>query len=132
MVEASARHLSLHKDYLTSQTLASLYSSLQKCSSITVKQAHKCLESLRNLNLVHLKLRQHYKSTTLPFKKKRSANPSWYDTIYHTNWGPSKTERDHYARTADINRPVLSWKNRTDGYSFLNVLTGMFDAVWSH
>ena len=69
-VEASARHLSLHKDYLISQTLASLYSSLQKCSSITVKQAQKCLESLRNLNLVHLKLRQHYKSTILPFKKK--------------------------------------------------------------
>ena len=112
-------------------TLASLYCSLQKCSSITLKQAQKCLESLRNLNLVHLKLRQHYKSTILPLKKK-SVNPSWYDTIYHTNWGPSKTGRDHYARTADINRPVPSWKSRTDGYPFLNVVTGTFDAVWSH
>ena len=39
-------------------------------------------------------------------------NPSWYDTIYHTNWGPSKTERDHYARIADINWPVLEKQDR--------------------
>ena len=64
-------------------TLASLYCSLQKCSSITLKQAQKCLESLRNLNLVHLKLRQHYKSTILPLKKKKCESELvWHNLSY--------------------------------------------------